>query len=217
MTTWQNAAAAVAVAGAVTLAPHRSTTVFAAGPQAETERPVILTVGESTTAGYGVRRDLSYPSQLQKTLDERGYRYRVVNHGVSGSTTDGALTRLTRGMGLLPRIVIIALGGNDAGSRVPVEVTRANFARLISMFKLAGAQVFVADRTLPGAGTLVAELAAEHHAVLMPPLLTGVDGHPELLLGDGRHPTAEGYTVIVARLFKIIEPYLTKDTARAAF
>ena len=73
-------------------------------------------------------------------------------------------------------------------------------------------------------GTSVADQAAirrlvqivratrEHHAVLMPPLLTGVDGHPDLLLGDGRHPNADGYTIIVGNLLKIIEPYLKKDS-----
>ena len=186
------------------------------GLQTEQDRPVILAVGESTTAGYGVPRELSYPSQLQNALDARGYRYRVVNHGVSGSTTGAALTRLSRGMALLPKIVIIALGGNDAGSRVAGAATRANLGKLISMFKRVGAEVFVADRSLPGAGVVVAELAKEHHAVLMPPLLTGVTGHPDLLLGDGSHPNAAGYTVIVQNILQVIEPYLIKATASAS-
>lgn len=214
MTICRNAAAALTVLAVITLAPRRSVPLIAQASQAD-ERPVILAVGESTTAGYGVSRELSYPSQLQKALDERGYRYRVVNHGVSGSTTGAALTRLSRGMGLLPKIVIIALGGNDAGSRVPLDTTRANLAKLISMFKRAGAVVFVADRAL-GGSSLVAELAKEHHAVLMPPLLTGVSGNPELLLGDGSHPNAEGYAIIVRNLLAIIEPHLIKATASTA-
>jgi len=203
------AVAGMAVLTAVVLAPRRDVV----GLQAEPDRPVILAVGESTTAGYGVPRELSYPAQLQKALDERGFRYRVVNQGVSGSTTAAALTRLTRGMGLLPKIVIIALGGNDGGSRVPIAATRANLAKLISMYKRVGAEVFVADRNLPGGNGFVAELAREHHAVLMPPLLTGVSGHPELLLGDGSHPNAEGYTIIVGNILQILEPYLVRATA----
>ena len=204
--TCRYAAAALAVFTAAAMALPRDVR-----GQADTERPVILAVGESTTAGYGVARDLSYPAQLQAALDQRGYAYRVVNHGVSGSTTGHALTRLSRGMGLLPKIVIIALGGNDGGSRVPSATTRANLGKLISMFKRVGAEVFVADRRLAGGGDMVAELAREHHAVLMPPLLTGVDGHPDLLLGDGRHPNADGYAIIVGNLLKIIEPYLKKE------
>jgi acyl-CoA thioesterase-1 len=199
----------MAVLTAVVLAPRRDVV----GLQAEPDRPVILAVGESTTAGYGVPRELSYPAQLQNALDARGFRYRVVNQGVSGSTTAAALTRLTRGMGLLPKIVIIALGGNDGGSRVPIAATRANLAKLISMYKRVGAEVFVADRNLPGGNGFVAELAREHHAVLMPPLLTGVSGHPELLLGDGSHPNAEGYTIIVGNILPILEPYLVRTTA----
>ena len=185
--------------------------------QAGSDRPVILAVGESTTAGYGVERELSYPGQLQRQLDERGYHYRVVNHGVSGSTTQAALTRLDRGLALKPSIVIIALGGNDASSRMSIESTRANLGKLISMFKRVGAEVIVANRNLPGggedSGSFVAELATQYHAVLMPPLTSGVAGHPDLLIEDGSHPNAAGYTIIVRRILGILEPYLKKDSA----
>jgi acyl-CoA thioesterase-1 len=188
--------------------------------QADDERPVILAVGESTTAGYGVDRDFSYPAQLQQRLDERGYHYRVVNHGVSGSTTAAALTRLDRGLLLKPRIVIVALGGNDASSRTPIDITRANLAKLISMFKRTGAEVFVANRSLPGggqdSGSVFAALAKQYQAVLMPPLLSGVSGHPDLLIEDGSHPNAEGYTIIVRNLLEVIEPYLKKDAGQVA-
>jgi acyl-CoA thioesterase-1 len=183
-------------------------------------RPIILAVGESTTAGYGVPRDLSYPSQLQQELDARGYRYRVVNQGVSGSTTNDALARLSRGMSLLPKIVVIALGGNDAGNRVPIATTRANMSRLIGMYRRVGAVVIVANRNLPGddgrdATSMFAELAAEHGAVLMPPLLSGVEGRADLLIGDGRHPNAEGYRIVVASLLPVLQPFLSEGTLRA--
>jgi acyl-CoA thioesterase-1 len=183
-------------------------------------RPIILAVGESTTAGYGVPRDLSYPSQLQQELDARGYRYRVVNQGVSGSTTNDALARLSRGMSLLPKIVVIALGGNDAGNRVPIATTRANMSRLIGMYRRVGAVVIVANRNLPGddgrdATSLFAELAAEHGAVLMPPLLSGVEGRADLLIGDGRHPNAEGYRIVVANLLPVLQPFLSEGALRA--
>jgi acyl-CoA thioesterase I len=207
----------LAVLGVVLAAAGLSINAGAAGAsalQADPERPVILAVGESTTAGYGVDPELSYPSQLQKMLDERGYHYRVVNHGRSGSTTGDALTRLDRGVALQPKIVIIALGGNDGGGRVPVDRTRQNLAKMVSLFKRIGAEVFLCDRRLSAdresSETIFAKLAREYNAVLAPPLLTGVSGHPELLLSDGTHPTGEGYTIIVANLFKVIEPYLKR-------
>src|SRR5712671_1981444 len=150
MTYRQTVAAFGILAVTATAVPRAQTTQEAV--QAEPDRPVILAVGESTTAGYGVDRDFSYPAQLQQKLDEHGYHYRVVNHGVSGSTTQGALARLDRGLALKPSIVIIALGGNDAGSRVPIETTSANLGKLISMFKRVGAEVFVTNRNLPGGG-----------------------------------------------------------------
>jgi acyl-CoA thioesterase I len=206
--------ATLVVAAVTALALHPRGVIAQGGVQTEADRPVILAVGESTTAGYGVDRDFSYPSQLQHRLDERGYRYRVVNHGVSGSTTAAALTRLDRGLALKPRIVIIALGGNDAGSRVPIAVTRANVGKLISMFKRVGAEVFVTDRNLPGDGhdspSIFAELAKEHHAVLLPPLTSGVAGHPDLLTADGSHPNADGYTIIVRNILAVLEPYLKR-------
>ena len=114
--------------------------------------------------------------------------------------------------------MIIALGGNDAGSRVPVETTRANLGKLISMFKRVGAEVFVTNRNLPGGGqdtgSIFAQLAREYHAVLMPPLTSGVAGHPELLIEDGSHPNAEGYAIIVRNILAIIEPHLKKDSAQ---
>jgi acyl-CoA thioesterase I len=174
------------------------------------ERPVILAIGESTTEGFGVRRDLSYPAQLQKELDKRGYRYRVVNHGVSGSTTFDALGRLDRGVALLPKIVIIALGGNDSGSHVPPEATRANMTKLVSIFRRVGAEVFITDRRVPGAEGMFAEIAKEQGAVLMSPLTTDVAGNPDLLIGDQSHPNADGYTIIVANILKVLEPHLRK-------
>jgi acyl-CoA thioesterase-1 len=205
---------ALALFAAAILASPAVLVLRADAAQADADRPVILAVGESTTAGYGVDREDSYPAQLQRELDARGYRYRVVNHGVSGSTTRDALARLDRGMRLLPKIVIIALGGNDGGSRMPGEATRQNMTKLISMFKRVGATVFVTDRNLAtddASGTLFAALAQEHGAVLIPPLLTGVSGHPDLLIADGRHPNADGYRIVVGHLLEHLEPHLTRE------
>ena len=75
----------------------------------------------------------------------------------------------------------------------------------------------MAHRNLPRAGddsrSFVAELATQYHAVLMPPLTSGVAGHPDLLIEDGSHPNAAGYTIIVRRILGILEPYLKQDSA----
>ena len=183
--------------------------------------PVILAIGESTTAGFGVPAVDSYPSQLQRLLDERGYAWRVVNHGRSGSTTAMALSGLDRGILLQPQIVIIALGGNDQGS-VAAARTKDNLRKLVSMFVRTDALVFLADRNLSAdranttAPSIYAELAEEEGAILMPSLRDGVAGYPELLLSDGSHPNAAGYTIVANRIFNILEPHLPGKASSAS-
>jgi acyl-CoA thioesterase-1 len=182
-------------------------------------RPVILAIGESTTAGYGVPAGKSYPAQLQALLDAAGYRYRVVNHGRNGSTTEMALSNLHRGMLLQPEIVLIALGGNDAGHPQAVRRTEANVRKLVSLFVETDAAVFLADRgaaTDRGSdesNTLFARIAQEEGANLMSSLRQDVAGHPDLLLDDLRHPNAAGYAIIAQRIFALLQPVLEPPAA----
>lgn len=183
---------------------------------ADDPRPVILAVGESTTAGYGVAADQSYPAQLQRLLDDHGYQYRVVNHGRSGSTTAMALSSLDRGIALRPRIVLIAIGGNDQSNRVTATLTEKNLRKLVSMFVHAGAVVYLADRNAETdrvpeqAASRYALIAKEEGAQLMPSLRQDLAGHAELLLGDMSHPNAEGYAIVASRIFKLLQAQLVK-------
>src|SRR5215831_4399130 len=103
--------------------------------QLRTRTPVILAIGDSMTAGYGVAAGSSYPAQLERELKHRGYNYRVVNQGVTGSTSTQALSRLTRALAIQPDIVIIQLGGNDASNGISREVSRENVRTIIQRFK----------------------------------------------------------------------------------
>src|SRR5690606_8604902 len=109
----------------------------------------------------------SYPAQLQALLDAHGYDYRVVNHGRSGSTTAMALANLDRGVALFPRIVLIALGGNDRGNPAMAARTEANLRKMVGMFVGIGARVYLADRSVDTDGgdaehnSLYARIAAE--------------------------------------------------------
>src|SRR5579884_1787904 len=84
-------------------------------------RPVIVTFGDSLTAGFGADPGQSYPDYLQQDLDEAGFHYRVVNEGVSGDTTSGGLSRVDRAVSLRPAVVIVELGGNDGLRGIPVQ------------------------------------------------------------------------------------------------
>ena len=177
------------------------------------ERPVVLAIGESTTEGYGVAAGESYPAQLQALLDAQGYRYQVVNHGRSGSTTAMALAGLDRGLRLGPTVVIIALGGNDSGSRLAAERTRENLRRMVSLYVRIGARVLLADRggadgRADAEESLFAQLAREEGAELIPSLREGLAARH--FLADGRHPNAEGYAIVAQRMFDILEPQFEK-------
>ena len=176
--------------------------------QSNGQAPIILAIGDSMTAGYGVAPEFSYPAQLEKELKNRGYHYRVVNQGVTGSTTTQALSRLNRALAVQPEIVIIQLGGNDASQGIPRTVSKENLRIMIERFKPGGARIFFAGGRFP----YLDELARELHIPVIP-FLEGVREHPELLLADGVHPTREGYTIAVHNILQILEPFV-QETGR---
>jgi acyl-CoA thioesterase-1 len=186
----------------------RTITVLILILQAAAHRPVILAIGDSMTAGYGVAREVSYPAQLETELRKHGYDYIVVNQGVTGSTTTQALGRLTRALSLQPEIVIIQLGGNDASQGIPWNVSRENLRTMIQRFKPGGARVFFAGGRFPYLDELAKELD-----VPVIPFLEGVQGHRELLIADGIHPNGEGYSIVVHNILTVLEPFVGKPKA----
>src|SRR6187402_1215072 len=101
----------------------------AAAPQREA--PVIVAFGDSLTAGFGAESGRSYPDFLQADLTARGYRYRVVNKGVSGNTTKDGVSRLDEVLALKPAIVIVEFGGNDGLRGVPIATTRSALDQIV--------------------------------------------------------------------------------------
>jgi acyl-CoA thioesterase I len=170
-------------------------------PQGEPR--VILAVGDSMTAGYGVPARESYPAQLERELVRRGFNYRVANQGVTGRTTAQALGDFTRGLALSPDIVIIQLGGNDAAAGIRPEVSRENIRKMIQRLKPGRARVFLAGGRFPYLDEL-----AKSEGVAVIPFLEGVAGNPDLLIEDRRHPNGEGYAIVVRNILKVLEPAL---------
>jgi len=186
-------------------------------------RPVILAFGDSLTAGYGVAQDAAYPVRLQRRLDERGYKYRVVGMGISGDTTSGGRARLKPAIEQKPAIVILELGANDGlrGSSVPQM--QANLEIIIKEFQKAGAKVVLAGMTLPrnygeayvkSFETVFRDLAQKYDLPLIPFFLEGVAGNPKLTLEDLIHPNAEGYVRVIDIVMKTLEPLLKRTTAK---
>lgn len=172
-----------------------------AAAQTPDSRPVILAFGDSITAGFGVAPEESYPAQLQKELDAKGYVYRVIKQGVSGSTTVGALGRLTQALAVQPHIVILQFGGNDRSMGISPDVTRANLRKMVDRFKSGGTRVIVAGR-VESIGDF-----AEKGKVDVVNLMEGLR-EKGLLLPDGAHPTAEGHALAAKNLLTVLEPII---------
>lgn len=188
-------------------------------PATPDPRPVILAFGDSLTAGYGTPPGSGYPEQLQKRLDGLGYRYRVVNMGISGDTTSGGIARLKAGLNQKPSIVILELGANDGLRGLPLTQTQANLEEMVTAFRKTGATVVMAGMTLPrnyGPAYVTAfekvfkDLAAKHRLPLIPFFLDGVAGKPQLTLPDFLHPNAAGYRIVVDIVMKTLQPQLKK-------
>ncbi len=182
-------------------------------------RPVIVAFGDSLTAGYGVEPGKSYPDFLQHRLDAAGYRYHVVNLGVSGDTTTDGTQRLPDVLAAKPQLVILEFGGNDGLRGLPVATTRANMTQMIETLHKANIQILLAGMTLPrnygpayihSFEQVYVNLASQFHLPAIPFLLEGVGGHPDLTQPDGIHPTAEGCKIVSATVMKYLSPLLKK-------
>jgi len=197
----------------VTSQPGRSTAAV------REERPRIVAFGDSLTAGLGVAKEEAYPAQLQRRLDAAGYRYRVINAGVSGDTTAGGVRRIDWVLNSKPSIVILELGANDGLRGIDLAQTRANLETIIRRLQAAGVTVVLAGMKMPPNygkdytarfAAIYPELAVQYRVALMPFFLEGVAAREALNQADGIHPTEAGYRVIVDKLFTTLQRFLVK-------
>ena len=170
---------------------------------------VILALGDSLFAGYGLGPGQSYPAHLETALKARGIPVRMINAGVSGDTSADGLARLDfvlKALGKKPAMAIISLGGNDMLRAVPPAETRRNLAGLL--LKLQATKVPVVLLGLLAAPNLGSDytaafnpiypaLAKQYGATLVPFWLQPLQGHPELVQGDHIHPTPPGIDQLV--------------------
>ncbi len=180
---------------------------------------MLVAFGDSLTAGLGVSPDESYPARLQEKLLLSGYRYRVVNAGVSGDTTAGGVRRVAWVLKSKPDLVILELGANDGLRGLNLAETRANLEQIIQRLLAGGARVVLAGMKLPpnygtdytaAFHTMYDELAKRHDVPFIPFFLDGVAAQSDLNQADGIHPTGQGYAMIVKNLWPIVEPLLKK-------
>ena len=185
---------------------------------ADEDRPRIVAFGDSLTAGLGVAQEEAYPARLQRRLDERGLRYRVINAGVSGDTTAGGLRRVDWVLKSRPEFVILELGGNDGLRGLNLQQTKANLAEIIQRCQAASVKVILAGMKLPpnygadyinGFEAIYPVLARQYRLTLIPFFLDGVAGSTSLNQADGIHPTSEGYRIIADKVLETLAPLLS--------
>lgn len=190
--------------------------LLACAPGAWAGERVIVAFGDSLTAGFGVAPEEAYPALLGARLKAAGYPYRVVNAGVSGDTTAGGLRRVDWALQAKPDIVILELGANDGLRGQNLGAMQANLEALVRRFQAAGARVVLAGMRLPpNYGAYADQFYAVYRAVarstgatFVPFFLDGVAADARLNQADGIHPTAEGYRLVVERLWPYLTPLL---------
>lgn len=185
---------------------------------ARAEAPVILVLGDSLGAGYGIPVERGWVSLLQLRLAERGFPHRVVNASISGDTTSGGLSRLPAALEReRPAVVILELGANDGLRGQPIMTMAANLSRLIELCQKAGARTLLAEMRIPpnyGPSytqkfqATFGQLAKHYDIPLIPFLLDGVAGDPALIQDDGLHPRAEAQGRILDNVWAVLEPVL---------
>jgi acyl-CoA thioesterase-1 len=194
-----------------------SSSATAPTPTKSEELPAIVAFGDSLTAGYGLLPEQSYPTLLQRKLNEKGYHYRVINAGVSGDTSAGGARRIDWALQGDVKFLILELGGNDALRGQPVAAMKKNLAQIIEAAQQRGVTVILAGMEAPpNMGEdytrefrqAYRDLAIKYKITFLPFVLDGVGGKPELNQPDGIHPNAEGEVIMTENVWRVLEPML---------
>lgn len=200
--------------GPLPIAPTPATRATPA-TQAADEGPLLVFLGDSLTAGYGLAEEEAFPALAARMLRERGHRFRFVNAGVSGDTSAGGLARLDWLLAQRPQLLVVCLGGNDGLRGLPLAATEANLRAVLDRARRAEVAVLLAGMQIPpnygptyarDFAALFPRLAKDFGVALMPFLLEGVGGVAELNLPDGIHPNERGQQLVAENLVRHLEP-----------
>jgi acyl-CoA thioesterase-1 len=178
----------------------------------------IVVLGDSLSAGYGIKVQEGWVSLLGQRLASEGYGYRVVNASVSGETTQGGLARLARALQThQPAIVVVELGGNDGLRGLPLAASRTNLSRIIEQSRAAKAKVLLLGMMIPPNygprygeefREMFASLAKKYSVAFVPFFLDKVALEPARMQADGIHPNASGQPQMVDNVWPALKPLL---------
>jgi acyl-CoA thioesterase-1 len=192
-------------------------------PNDEGARPKVVCLGDSLTAGLGLVESQSYPSVLQRKIDAEQYGFEVVNAGVSGDTSAGGLRRLDWALQGDVKVLVVALGGNDALRGLSVTDMRENLSTIVERARARGVVVILAGMQAPpnfgeeytaAFRQAFAEVARQHRARFIPFLLDKVAGQPALNQPDGIHPNARGAEIVAETVWGALSPVLQQMSSQ---
>jgi acyl-CoA thioesterase-1 len=188
-------------------------TVISCANAAE-RQPLVIFLGDSLTAGRGLPADAAFPALVAEMSRQKGRPISVVNAGVSGDTTTGGLDRVGWLLEQKPDVLVVGLGVNDAFRGQPVDRIETNLRAIVSKAKATGVRVVLLGMRVPtnygpeyteAFAAIYPRLAKKERVDLMPFLLDGVGGHPDLNLEDGIHPNQEGQRIVAAHVLPYVE------------
>lgn len=184
------------------------------------EKPTLVVMGDSLSAGFGLDQSRGWVSLLQTRLREKHFPQQVINASISGETSSGGLSRLPQVLqSYRPQIVLIELGANDGLRGLPLTLLQQNLQRMIELAQQHNTRVLLIGMRLPPnygpAYTdhfqdLYRQLANDSHVALVPFLLDGVATRPELMQDDGLHPRASAQRQLLDNVWPQLLPLLTK-------
>lgn len=186
-------------------------------PARADNRPRVVVLGDSITAGLGLSPEQAYPTLIQQKIDAASLGYHVVNAGVSGDTSAGGLSRLDWALDGDVKVMVVALGGNDGLRGLPPEELQKNLATIIERAQARKIAVVLAGMEAPpnfgqtytvSFRRVYADLAKQYGVPLIPFLLQGVAGIEGLNQRDGIHPTAEGARTVADNVWTVLRPTL---------
>ena len=197
---------------------------LAASPGArQGPRPRVLVLGDSLASGRGIGLDQAFPAVLQQKVDEEKLEFEIVNAGVSGDTSTGALRRYERLLDDSVRVLVLELGANDGLRGVAVERVKENLGRIIEAAQARGITVLLCGmEALPVHGwdytvkfhNAYGELAKTYDVPLVPFILMNVIGNRDLMQRDRAHPNEAGPRAIAENIWPFLKPLLAGTAAQ---
>lgn len=192
-----------------------SSFLFAPIISSATNKMIVL--GDSLTEGYGVSKDAAFSALLEKKIKDSGKDWTVINAGISGSTTasgPGRVKWLLKAKGDKPKIILVILGANDGLRGLKPTESEKNLSQTIELIQKEKISVLLGGIYMPPNygkeyteqfKKIYANIAAKHKIKMIPYILDGVGGHPDLNLADGIHPNEKGHEIIANTIYKFIK------------